>query len=184
MSTMMSTRFVGLAPALRRATFRSSLARNHALLCNSVFKRGVQIEFQQPAKANDILNSQRLKRPSSPHFTIYQPQLTWYGSIANRITGTALSVLLYGFTISYVVFPLVGAPFSSTDVIQLVSTLPEGVKYAGKALLAAPFAFHSWNGLRHLAWDSGKFLTLKGAYATGYAVLGASAVTTVALVLL
>lgn len=39
-----------------------------------------------------ILNTQRLARPSSPHFTIYQPQLTWIGSIANRITGVGLSV--------------------------------------------------------------------------------------------
>ena len=36
--------------------------------------------------------SQRLGRPISPHFTIYQPQLTWYMSIAHRITGAALAV--------------------------------------------------------------------------------------------
>jgi succinate dehydrogenase/fumarate reductase cytochrome b subunit len=30
------------------------------------------------------------------------------------------------------------------------------VKYAGKAILALPFTFHSFNGLRHLAWDAGK----------------------------
>ncbi|KAL5503856.1 hypothetical protein ACEPAH_7927 [Sanghuangporus vaninii] len=180
---MLSTRFVGLAPALRRTTFASALAaRNHAVLRNAVFKRGIQIEIKPPSQATEVLNSQRLKRPSSPHFTIYQPQLTWVGSIANRITGTGLSVLLYGFTISYVVFPLLGAPFSSVDIVNLVSALPEGIKYAGKTLLAAPFAFHAWNGIRHLAWDSGKFLTLKGSYATGYAVLGATAVTTVALV--
>ena len=40
----------------------------------------------------DLLNEQRAKRPSSPHFTIYQPQITWYLSIINRITGTGLSV--------------------------------------------------------------------------------------------
>lgn len=39
----------------------------------------------------NLLNKQRSVRPSSPHFTIYQPQLTWYGSIANRITGVGLS---------------------------------------------------------------------------------------------
>ncbi|KAI5114999.1 hypothetical protein M0805_001807, partial [Coniferiporia weirii] len=91
------------------------------------------------------------------------------------------SPVLYGFTLSYVLFPLAGAPFSSTDIVELVAALPEGVKYAGKAILAAPFAYHSWNGLRHLAWDGGKLLTLKGAYMSGYAVLGATAVTTVGL---
>jgi succinate dehydrogenase (ubiquinone) cytochrome b560 subunit len=40
----------------------------------------------------EMLNKQRSVRPNSPHFTIYQPQLTWLGSIANRITGVGLSV--------------------------------------------------------------------------------------------
>lgn len=54
--------------------------------------RGVQTESLRPEQAADFLNAQRLKRPSSPHFTIYQPQLTWFASIANRITGVGLTV--------------------------------------------------------------------------------------------
>lgn len=54
--------------------------------------RGVQTESLRPEQAVDFLNAQRLKRPSSPHFTIYQPQLTWFASIANRITGVGLTV--------------------------------------------------------------------------------------------
>ena len=61
--------------------------------------------------------------------------------------------MLYGFSISYLVFPYIGLPFSSADIVALVAPLPETVKYAGKAILAAPFAFHSFNGLRHLGWD-------------------------------
>jgi succinate dehydrogenase hydrophobic anchor subunit len=61
--------------------------------------------------------------------------------------------VLYGFSISYLVFPYVGLPFSSADIVALVGLLPETVKYAGKAILAAPFVFHSFNGLRHLGWD-------------------------------
>jgi succinate dehydrogenase (ubiquinone) cytochrome b560 subunit len=40
-------------------------------------------------------------------------------------------------------------------MVELITGLSEGVKYAGKAILAAPFkfAFHSFNGLRHLSWD-------------------------------
>jgi len=52
---------------------------------------GVQTQSLPPSASQEILNAQRLKRPSSPHFTIYQPQLTWIGSIANRATGGALS---------------------------------------------------------------------------------------------
>jgi len=65
--------------------------------------------------------------------------------------------VLYGFSLAYLVAPYT---FDSVHVIEFVSGLPEYVKYAGKVLLAAPFAFHSLNGLRHLAWDSGKCKTL------------------------
>lgn len=107
--------------------------------------------------------------------------------------------VLYGFSLAYLVAP---DTFDSTHIVSFVSGLPEYVKYAGKAILAAPFAFHSLNGLRHLAWDSGKcksllfgpvldvslilfsVLTVKSAYRAGYAVIGATAISTVALVLM
>ena len=67
-----------------------------------------------------------------------------------------LRIVLYGFTISYVLAPLAGAPFTSTELIQLVGAVPESLKITAKTLLAGSFAFHSWNGLRHLSWDVGK----------------------------
>ena len=45
-----------------------------------------------PQEALSILNAQRMRRPSSPHFTIYEPQLSWLSSIANRVTGNGLSI--------------------------------------------------------------------------------------------
>ncbi|KAH9481923.1 Succinate dehydrogenase cytochrome B subunit, mitochondrial [Psilocybe cubensis] len=177
----MSTRVLGLGPALRKAAFLPNAARSQVMLRNVVAKRSIQIQSLTPSAGQEILNKQRVVRPSSPHFTIYQPQLTWVASIFNRVTGVALSVLLYGFSIAYLVAP---GTFSSENVIQVVAGLPEGVKYAGKAVLAAPFAFHSLNGIRHLSWDSIKFLSLKGAYVSGYIVLGASAISTVALTLM
>ncbi|THH01691.1 hypothetical protein EW026_g1052 [Hermanssonia centrifuga] len=177
---MMSTRSIGLGSTFRQATIASKLSRNQAL--RTVFvKRTVKTQSLPPAAAEAILNEQRLKRPSSPHFTIYQPQLTWIGSIANRVTGVGISALLYGYAIAYLAAP---ETFASVNVIEFIAGLPDAVKYAGKAILAAPFAFHSLNGLRHLGWDMGKFITLKGAYTSGYAVLGATAVSTVALVLM
>lgn len=78
----------------------SSLRQQHgvAAVRNSVFRRFAstgrpQIEIVKDGRT--ILNNQRLLRPSSPHFTIYQPQLTWIGSIANRVTGVGLSVRAY-----------------------------------------------------------------------------------------
>ncbi|KAF4564448.1 Cytochrome b subunit of succinate dehydrogenase SDH3 [Pleurotus pulmonarius] len=178
---MMSTRALGLGSSLRKVALTPSLARNRLVVRNTVARRSIQTESLPPSSAVEILNKQRLNRPSSPHFTIYQPQLTWLGSIANRATGGALSALLYGFSIAYLVAP---GTFDSTHVVEFVAGMPDAIKYAGKAILAAPFAFHSLNGLRHLAWDMNKFMTVKGAYATGYAVLAGTAVSTVALMLM
>ncbi|KAG2017522.1 succinate dehydrogenase cytochrome b560 subunit [Coprinopsis cinerea AmutBmut pab1-1] len=175
---MMTSRALGLGSALRTAAFTPRTLRNQVVLRNSITRRFVQTESLTPAENLQLLNKQRLKRPSSPHFTIYQPQLTWLGSIANRVTGAGLSVLLYGFSIAYLIAP---GTFDSAHVVEFVAGLPDGVKYAGKAILAAPFSYHAWNGLRHLAWDAGKFLSVKGAYATGYAVLGLTGVSTVVL---
>lgn len=61
--------------------------------------------------------------------------------------------VLYGYAIAYLVAP---EALSSANVIELAASLPDTVKIAAKAILAAPFAFHSWNGLRHLSWDMGK----------------------------
>ncbi|EIW57998.1 succinate dehydrogenase cytochrome b560 subunit [Trametes versicolor FP-101664 SS1] len=178
---MLSTRALGLGPALRQAALRPRHVARNAALRNTFAKRSIQTESLTPKVQEHILNEQRLRRPSSPHFTIYQPQLTWIASIANRVTGAGLSVLLYGYALAYLVAP---TTFDSTHVIEIISSLPDAVKYAGKVILAAPFAFHSLNGLRHLGWDMGKFLTLKGAYGSGYAVLAATAVSTVGLVLM
>ena len=61
--------------------------------------------------------------------------------------------VLYGFSLAYLVAP---STFSSANIIEFAAGLPEWVKVVEKTILAAPFAFHSLNGLRHLAWDTGK----------------------------
>ena len=65
--------------------------------------------------------------------------------------------VLYGFSLAYLFAP---STFSSANIIEFAASLPEWVKLAEKTILAAPFAFHSLNGLRHLAWDTGKCLSL------------------------
>ena len=57
---------------------------------------------------------------------------------------------MYAYFIAYLVAP---ETFASANVIELVGSMPEALKYAGKTILAAPFAYHSFNGLRHLGWD-------------------------------
>ncbi|KAJ3537523.1 hypothetical protein NMY22_g5557 [Coprinellus aureogranulatus] len=179
-----ASRAIGLGPIFRRAALapRAGLyLRSNAVLRNAVVKRTIKTKSMTPQAGEAILNQQRLKRPSSPHFTIYQPQFTtWIGHISNRFAGVGLSVLLYGFGIAYLVAP---GTFDSQHVIAFVHDLPEAVKYAGKFILAAPFSYHAISGLRHLAWDTGRFLTAKGVYTTGSAVFVATAISTVILLL-
>lgn len=122
-----------------------------------------------------LLNAQRLKRPVSPHLTIYQPQLTWYLSSVHRITGVAMGGAFYALTVSYAATSLLNIPFDSAAIVSTVAALPVAVKLLGKAAMAYPFVFHAANGVRHLIWDFGKELTIPGVYRTGYAVLAATA---------
>jgi succinate dehydrogenase (ubiquinone) cytochrome b560 subunit len=85
----------------------------------------------------------------------------------------ALVWLLVKFPLNsglYVAAPLyVIKPFSSADVVFYAHNNPTLLK-VGKVLAAFPFVYHSLNGIRHLIWDAGYQLSLKGVYATGYAV--------------
>lgn len=105
-------------------------------------------------------------RPLSPHVSIYQPQLTWIMSIGHRITGAGLAGLIYGFGIT--------SSFNTinmtTKLCEIISSIPLPVVLAGKFILAAPFAYHLLNGIRHLIWDTGRALTLKGVYVSGWIV--------------
>ncbi|KAI9228058.1 MAG: hypothetical protein DHS80DRAFT_23686 [Piptocephalis tieghemiana] len=132
------------------------------------------------------------KRPSSPHFTIYQPQLTWYLSIAHRITGVSLATGkegawtrmedggFYAGAMTYAFVP----GLDSAAILSMVASAPAAATIAAKFIIAWPVTFHSLNGIRHLVWDTGRELSLKGVYRTGYAVLGASAASALALTML
>lgn len=62
---------------------------------------------------------------------------------------------LYCGAMLYLLHPLYPA-IDSTHLIQLVSELPTWAKVSGKFILALPFTFHSFNGIRHLVWDMNK----------------------------
>ncbi|KAF8425544.1 succinate dehydrogenase cytochrome b subunit family protein [Tirmania nivea] len=166
-------------------------ARTTALKASSTYQtRYAATTSTDPAEAvsaeqaQAILKEQRLKRPVSPHLSIYQPQLTWYLSSLNRLTGVALSGGTYLFALGYLASPYLGWHLESATLAAAFGALPLAAKLGVKAVVAAPFSFHCWNGIRHLVWDTGKFLDLKGVYATGYTVLGLTALTTVGLVLM
>ncbi|OZJ04851.1 hypothetical protein BZG36_02613 [Bifiguratus adelaidae] len=130
---------------------------------------------------SDILIEQRKRRPVSPHLSIYQPQLTWYASGVHRITGVAVAGVLYAGSLAYLGAPALGMQFDTQTLVAAVASLPVAAKVGLKTALALPFTFHSLNGLRHLMWDTGVGLSLKGVYTSGYAVLGATVLSTLYL---
>ncbi|EED18042.1 succinate dehydrogenase cytochrome b560 subunit [Talaromyces stipitatus ATCC 10500] len=131
-----------------------------------------------------ILAQQRLKRPVSPHLSIYRPQITWYASGLHRITGSIASGGLYVFATAYLVAPVFGWHLESASIAAAFGALPFAAKFLVKLGLALPVTFHSFNGVRHLLWDTGRFLTNKQVIQTGWTVVGLSTISALALALL
>jgi len=134
--------------------------------------------------ADAILVKQRLNRPVSPHLTIYRPQITWYGSAFNRITGCILSGGIYIFGSAYLIAPMVGWNLSSVSLAASFAAWPIAAKVLTKTLIAIPFTFHTINGLRHILWDFGVLFKNKEVQTTGWVVVGLSTVASIALALL
>lgn len=127
-------------------------------------------------KADNILIAQRGKRPISPHLTIYQPQLTWFLSAIHRISGIVLATGFYSLTVSFGISGLFGLGLTADNLVEWYrNKIPKWSDYFLKAYTVYLFSFHFTNGLRHLLWDFGYALTIKGVYRTGYTVLAATA---------
>ena len=58
---------------------------------------------------------------------------------------------------------------------------PVIAKVFTKLLLAFPFTFHSFNGIRHLAWDMGKAFKNQTVIKSGWSVVGLSVVSALGL---
>jgi succinate dehydrogenase cytochrome b subunit len=114
------------------------------------------------------------QRPLSPHLQIYRPQLTSILSISHRAAGIALAVgtlLLVCWVIS-----AASGPAALANLQHFLRS------WFGMLILfgwSVALFFHLCNGIRHLFWDAGYGFELKTAYASGYAVLIATAVLTV-----
>ena len=95
------------------------------------------------------------------------PQVTWILSSANRITGVFLSGALYGASMLYLLHPVFPS-FDSASLVQLAHDMPTWLKGGLKFLFVVPFTFHTFNGIRHLAWDTGYGERSKALLAIGY----------------
>lgn len=88
----------------------------------------------------------------------------------HRISGVAMGGAFYAITVAYAATSILNIPFDSNTLVSAFTGLPVAIQYGVKAAMAYPFFFHFANGLRHLLWDTGKELTIKGLYRTGYVV--------------
>lgn len=104
---------------------------------------------------------------------------------------------MYVFGASYLIAPYLGWHLDVASMAAAFGSLPVAAKLGIKSFVAFPFAFHSINGLRHLTWDTGAgnrpncvyggltWIALKNKQvnATGWTVVGLSAVATLGLIL-
>ncbi len=114
-------------------------------------------------------------RPLSPHLQVYKPQLTSMLSILHRLTGVALAIgtlMLVWWLIAAATGP------EAYDAAQSFI----GSIIGRLLLLGWTFAlfYHLANGIRHLAWDTGLGFELATAYTTGWLVVIAAIVLTLA----
>lgn len=117
----------------------------------------------------------RSERPLSPHLQIYRPQLTSALSIFHRISGVFLALGTLLLTAWLV------AAASGPDAFAAVQGFIGSI--LGYLLLlgwSAALFYHLANGIRHLFWDAGYGFELVNAYRSGYAVLIATGVLTLA----
>jgi succinate dehydrogenase / fumarate reductase cytochrome b subunit len=108
-------------------------------------------------------------RPLSPHLTIWRWQVTMLASIMHRATGMALSV--GAIVLAWWLVSISNGP-EGYDSFMIYAAMPLGVVVLFGFTWA--FAFHFFNGIRHLAWDIGYGFDKHLAIKTGFLVFALS----------
>ncbi|KAL2062921.1 hypothetical protein VTL71DRAFT_5993 [Oculimacula yallundae] len=171
--------------AMRRLVMRPGMASQMVfkkaiapMAVGSMQFRPVTTQKMSLEDSSQILIEQRKLRPTSPNLGIYKPQTTWILSSLNRITGLSLSVPFYLFGLAYLASPLTGMHLDSATLAASFGALPVAAKFGLKFIAALPFTFHSFNGLRHLTWDTGKAFKNETVVKTAWACVAATFVST------
>lgn len=118
------------------------------------------------------------QRPMSPFMIgpYYKPQLTSMLSITHRGCGVMLTIgMLF---VAWWLLALAAGPDAYAKFSEVAAGPIGRVVILG---LGFCLVFHLLNGVRHLFWDAGKGLDIPTTYASGWAVLLISLVTTAGL---
>ena len=115
--------------------------------------------------------------PISPHLQIYKPQITSILSIAHRVTGFCLNFLIVFVSLWLLSLSLGESfyqhfiEFSDTIFMKLVIS----VSIFG-------LSYHAMNGIRHILWDFGFFLSISSALISGIIVVSLTFMLSVLLI--
>lgn len=91
------------------------------------------------------------ERPLSPHLSIYKFRYPMATSIVNRATGIVLSIAL--LLLVYWVTAIAAGPGAYASAVAVLSHWFLKLVYLG---VFAAWAYHTFNGIRHLVWDTGR----------------------------
>ena len=114
-----------------------------------------------------------VRRPLSPHLQVYRWPVTMAASILNRMTGIAISV---GTLL--MVWWLVAAATSPAAFATAQGFIGS---WLGLLMLfgwTASLFYHTFAGLRHMAWDMGYGFDKPGLNPISWLVMGATVVAT------
>ncbi len=114
-------------------------------------------------------------RPLSPHLQVYRWQITMTLSILHRITGVGLGVGT--LLMAYWLIAIAAGPEAFATAQDLVGSIVGRIILLG---FTFALAFHFSNGIRHLFWDTGKGFELSTVHTSGWIVVIASVVLTLA----
>ncbi|CCF55487.1 hypothetical protein KAFR_0A00490 [Kazachstania africana CBS 2517] len=131
-------------------------------------------KVRAPSESKELVG-RRKQRPISPHLTIYEPQIPWVLSALHRITGIYLGLIFFSCTILLGVSSIFNLDISTKKMKDWYKRyIPTYASVLNRILLSYFVSFHSFNGIRHLVWDTGRQLSNQGVIRTGYVVIGLS----------
>ncbi len=118
-----------------------------------------------------------VRRPMSPHLQVYKPQLTSVLSIMNRMTAIAIS-----FGTLLMVWWLVaaaGGPKAFAGVQWFAGSIVGVLLLLGWTVA---LCYHTFGGIRHLAWDAGIGFSLPAVHRSGRITVAATAATSLLVI--
>ena len=105
------------------------------------------------------------KRPLSPHLQIYRWGWTMFFSIMHRITGVIITAGVVFLCVKLITFGFLGET-TFNDLHAFTQTL---IFQIAKLIFAWALLVHYCLGIRHLLFDVGQFINLRGGRFSGYA---------------